>query len=598
VSVFATAVFDGAVFDAQPQLAALPLHVEISQPVVPSLPLRISIVPATVLDGGQTITDGDTVAAAWKLILLVGNVDVTDSVVGSVTIEAEEDAARIADFSIHKPHGTVVTPSQFTGLPVEIWLDAADGGNAVQVFSGVVDTPELRPASGMVGLRCTDNRNGMISALDETQLYSLIDGSIIGGAYFSSVIFDSGAPMLTRTADILSTVPASLDVSPSGALRVTNWDQPYPAIYFEDDDILDGSLAYDPADRSSVINRVDVRFQYRFPRDRCEAYLIGFDPILNAMTTFGQWVKDGGQFLMRETVIDAIERSGASIASIEWIELPTHAVRIPGTDGYWLPNPAQHNLLCTGFGAVVTFDFGQEQDEEFAVSVINAASIARLGTLRMEMTGSLQGSSGDPTAAEHAQLLWKKKISGIPPRSTVPVLVGYINSADGELAEGTDRAAADNAIETLTAVARVKIIASHRRHTVTASVPANPVIDLDKAIAIDAGGIVAHGKVKRLRHQFDTDAGSAITEFSLAVSSSEGVGFAHPESWPVPDGTVAGKGKAVESVAITWNGGQGQDGVLTITFPDLDEDERQNSITTITSTVEVPFPEDLLEITL
>lgn len=589
MGIFDPRLFDSVVFDVGPISVTLPLHVEISAPVAPVLPLRISV----VINGAPSPTDGDTVAAKWRLLVFVGGTDVTDSVIGQVTIEAEEDAARVADFKLHKPHGTVVTPSQFIGLPVEIWLDSVDGGAAMPVFSGVVDTPELLPASGLIGLRCTDNRQGMIAALTESQLTTLIDD-----AYFSPVIFDAGASMPTRAADLLSTVPASLDVSPSGLLRVTNWEQPSPSLSFDEDDILDGSLTYDPADRSSVINRVDVRFQYRFPRDRCEAYLIGFDPINDALTTFGQWVKDGGQFLQRETVTEAIERSGASIASIEWIELPTHAVRLPGTDGYWLPNPAQHNLLCTGFGAVVTFDFGQEQEEQFAVSVINAASISRLGTLRTEMSGSLRGEAGDPTAEEHAKLLWKKKISGIPPRSTVPILVGYINSADGELGEGTERSDADTAIECLTAVARVKIIASHRRHTVSASVPAEPLIDLDKAIAIDAGGILAQGKVKRLQHQFDTDSGSAITEFSIAVSSCEGVGFTHPQSWPTPEGTVAGQGNAVDSVVITWNGGYGQDGVLTITFPGLDENERQNSVATIRSTVEVPLVEDFLEITL
>lgn len=593
MGLFDPRLFDGVVFDVGAVSVSLPIRVEISAPVSPVLPLRVSVVSALLADGSATVTDGGTVAAKWGLIVRVDGVDVTSSVIGTVTVEAEEDAARVADFALHKPHGTVVTPSQFIGLPVEIWLDAVGGGSAMPVFSGVVDTPELRPASGLVGLRCTDNRQGMIAALTAEQLSALLPS-----AYYSPVIFDDGASMATRAADLLSTFPASLDVSPSGSLRVTDWGQSAAALSFDEDSILDGSLAYDPADRSSVINRVDVRFNYRFPRDRCEAYLIGFDPILSAMTTFGQWVKDGGQFLQRETVIDAIERSGASIASIEWIELPTRAVRLPGTDGYWLPNPAQHNLLCTGFGAVVTFDFGQDAEDQFAVSVVNPASIARLGTLRMDMTGSLQGSSGDPTAAEHAQLLWKKKISGIPPRSTVPILVGYINSADGELAEGTDRTAADDAIECLTAVARVKIIASHRRHTVRASVPANPVVDLDKAIAIDAGGIVAQGKVKSLRHVFDTDAGSAITEFSLAISSCEGDGFFHPESWPTPEGSAAGQGNEVPNVSITWNGGYGQDGVLTITFGDLDEADRQRAVTEIASTVEVPLVEDLLEITL
>jgi hypothetical protein len=476
---------------------------------------------------------------------------------------------------------------------VEIWLDAATGGAAALLFTGVVDTPSISANSGTIGLRCADNLQGMVAALDAEHLEALIEGAV-----FSPAIFDAGAPMLTRAADLLSTVSASLDVSPEGALRFTEWGQPPSQLVFTEDSILDGSLAYEPADRASVVNRVTVDFQYRFPRAKCEAYLIGFDPIAAAQTSFGQWVKDGGQFLQRETVIAAIERAGAAIASIEWIELPTTAVALPNNSGFWLPNPAQHGILCRGFGAVVTFDFGQEQEDHYVVEVINPASIARLGTLREQVSGSLQGASEDPTAAEHAVLLYKKKISTIPPRSTVPISVGYINATDAELTTETDRAAADGAIACLIAIARTKIAASHRRHTVRAAVPADARIDLDQTVDMNAGGIAAQGKVRQVRHRLSPASGEAVTEFALAITACEGVGYAHPDSIPEIGGTDSGQSSAVGSVEITWNGGYGQNGELTITFPALASGERERLVTDIDATVEAPIFEDFLEITL
>ena len=586
--LFDSRLFDGAVFHTAPVILTLALRVEISATVAPTLPLRVSIANPSI-----NPTLGVSAAAAWTVRVVLDGVDVSTSVLGEVTVEAEEDAARVADFTLHLPHGTVVTPSQYIGLPVEIWLDAAAGGAASVVFTGVTDTPVITPGSGTIGLRCTDNRQGMIAALDADQLAALIPGST-----FSHVVFDAGAPMLTRASDLLSTVQASLDVSPAGALRLTDWPSQPETLAYDEDDVLDGSLSYEPADRSSVVNRVIVDFQYRFPRAKTEAYLIGFDPVAESHLGFGGWVKNGNQFLQRDTVISAIENAGAAIASIEWIELPTFAVSIPGTGGYWLPNPATDGLLCSGFGAVVTFDFGQSQEEHFSIEVRNEASIARLGVLSDQMSCALEGVSGDPTAAEHAALLYKKKISTIPPRSTVPIKVGYINSADSALTIETDRAAADAAIACLIAIARTKIAASHRRHSVSASVPADARIDLDKAVDLVAGGIEAEGKVRKLRHVFNTDSGSATTDFTIAITSCEGIEYIHPELTPEIAGTEAGEGPGVAAVVIAWNGGYGQDGKLTITFPAISTAERENAATDIKATVDAPLYENALEITL
>lgn len=589
MSAFDPRLFDGAGFDAPPIVVTLALRVQIGAPATPTLPLRVSIADPDVV---PALGDGAT-AATWTALVILGGADVSTSVIGDIVVDAEEGAARVADFTLHVAPGTVVTPAQYIGLPVEIWLDAAGGGAAALLFTGVVDTPSIAPNSGTIGLRCTDNLQGMIAALSADQL-----GALIPGALHSPAVFDAGAPSLTRAADLLSTVAASLDVSPEGVLRLSEWGSPSSQIVLDADTVLDGSLGYEPADRASVVNRVTVDFQYRFPRAKCEAYLIGFDPISAAQTSFGQWVKDGGQFLQRETVISAIERAGAAIASIEWIELPTTAVALPNNSGFWLPNPAQHNILCIGFGAVVTFDFGQEQEEHFTIEVRNEASIALLGTLREQVSGSLHGVSGDPTAAEHAALLYKKKISTIPPRSTVPIFVGYINSTDSDLTEDTDRAAADAAIACLIAIARTKIAASHRRHTVRGSVPADARIDLDQAIYVNAGGILAQGKARQVRHVLSPATGSAVTEFAIAITACEGVDYSHPDSIPDISGTTSGQGSAVDSVEISWNGGYGQDGELTIVFPALAAGERDRAVTAIDAIVDAPIFEDFLEITL
>lgn len=591
MSAFHGAAFDFVGYDASPLTLALPVRVDISALQSPELPVVVSVV-----DESASTTDPYDFSAVWRLVVYVRGIDVSNRVLGKVTVEAEENAARVADLTLHVASGTTVTITEWIGAPVTIWLAGVSGGlpiNAIPVFYGLVDTPTLNPGSGSIGLRCTDNRQGMISALPRDSVMDLI------GGYYSSAVFDSGAPSLVLSEDLLSTVPLALDVAPGGGLRISSLESGSTSLSFDDDDILDQSVNFDPADRSGMVNRVLINFGYRFPRQRCEGYEIGYDRLALDHTNFGYWVKAGGHFLQRAAVERAIEAAGAAIVDITWIELPTHAVKLPGTDGYWLPNPAIHNLYCLGFGAVVSFDFNQEQQENFVLVVENAASIATLGVISEQMSGALEGVWDDPTAAEHAVLLWKKKISAIPPRSTALLSVGTISANDAELTEGSDRAAANNAMETLVAIAKTRIIAAHRRHSVSASVPANPLIDIDKTIAIDAQGITATGKVRRVVHRFDHDEGSAITDFTLAISAIAGVGYTHPDDEPAaPDGSDSGAGTPLAGVEISWNGLEGQDDLFTITFPGVDEIERNNKETAITQTYAAAVAEDVLEITL
>jgi len=589
--------FDPAAFGVAPVVVSLPIAVDVSALQAPALPVQVSVVPASIAAGTTTVADGGTTAAAWRLVVEVAGVDVSDSVLGEVTVEAEESAARVADLALHQPAGTVVTPGDWIGASVAIWLASAGSGtptDAVLVFSGIVETPAIVPGSRRIGLRCTDNRQGVLAALNRSQLDELITG------WYSNAVFDDGATSLTRAADLLSTIPYALDIKPGLGLRLTPWAaKPTADLSFDADDVLGDSVKYSPPDRGALVNRVAVSFGYRFPRQKCEGYSIGYDRIALDMTSFGQWVKDGNYILQRAAVEAAIGKAGAAIVDITWREIPTHPVKLPGSDGYWLPTPSQHNLLCMGFAAVVSFDFNQEQTERYKITVENAASIARIGVVAADMSGAMEGVWDDPTAAEHAVLLWKKKITMIPPRSTAPVSVGFINAIDAELTGDTNRDAAAGAVMTLIAVARTKIAAAHRQHSVRAAVAARPALDLDQTVAIDAAGVTAKGKVRHLRHRFDTDSGEAITEFTLAVSSIAGVGYAHPDSEIVaPEGTEAGAGSAVDAVEINWNGLIGQDDVITVSFPGVLEDERNNMDTEIVARHDAPIPEDVLEITL
>ena len=63
-------------------------------------------------------------AAVWTVVVRVAAVDVTAQVIDAIRIDAEEGAARIAEFTLRPPAATVIDPASWTGRAVEI--DVAD----------------------------------------------------------------------------------------------------------------------------------------------------------------------------------------------------------------------------------------------------------------------------------------------------------------------------------------------------------------------------------------------------------------------------------------------------------------------------------------
>lgn len=583
-------------------IAALPVRIKVGPPGVATLPVRISVVAAEVLSGAETVTDGGAAAAIWGVLVEVAGADVSDSIIGEVVVEAEESAARIADFSLHQPPGTVFVPTAWPGRSVRIYLADMSGGvpaSPLLIFSGVVDLPQVEPLAGQIRLRCTDNRQGAIVALGRDAVAALLPGS-----RYSPAVFSAGETALQHANDRLSTLPSALDLSPAGALRVTPWAAKTVAdLSFGDDQVIDGSVGVDVAERGSLVNQVAVDFGYRFPRIKAEGYIVDYNYLALHATAFVYWVRDGNPFLQRAAVEAAISAAGGTIVSMTWLALPTTARIIPGTGGVpagaWLPNPPVDTLYCLGFSAVVSFDYAQQTEETHNIVVYNPASVAAIGVVPDSMSGALEGIYDDPVAVEQNILLYRREVTTIPPKNLAAVVVGLTNSVNGTLTTDSDRAAANTAMETLIAVAATKIHASHRRHTASASVPANPALDVDKTVAIDAQGVTAKGKVRRVVHRLDPAAGSAISDFDLAICSVAGVGFTHPEDTnTAPDGTSDGTTNTLAAPVVTWNGLAGQDQVITIEFPGVEEAERDRAAVAIASEYRAAIPEDLLEVVL
>jgi hypothetical protein len=533
-------------------------------------------------------------AGVWSVIVTIAGVDQSSRLVGPLTIDAEEDAARVADLTLRPPAATPYSVQDWVGKSISIDVADLSSGSPTQVarlFTGVIDTPTLDLDARTIALRCTDGLQEVIDALSAAQIDSLIPAGI-----HSPAIFDPAAAGWAYAQDRLSTVRASLDLTPQLVARVTDWLPAAVAdLTFTAAHLLDGSLSVSLAGRNHMVNLVEAIFAYRFPRVKAEGYDLDYHYVDSS--TFAAHVQSGKYFLQRSQVEQAIQAAGGTIQSISYDALPTTNVAVGS--GFWSPKPEADKFLCQGFSAVVSFDYAQQIEETHVITVAAPNSVSTVGARRDRLSGALEGQYPPIAAAESAILLNRNAISGTPPLDRATPASGVTVSAEVTLSDDTGRAAADLAMSTLIEIAKTRIWQSHRHNSVSASVALNPSIDLDQTIAISVSGLSARGKCQSLSHRLDPQSGEAVTDFSLAICSVAGAGTSHHDTPTMaPAGTSPGQTALSGTPTADFKMGASEDHSLTVTFPGVEPAERNRAQHLLTASFDAGLSEDLFSVTL
>lgn len=541
-------------------------------------------------DETYSATSGNaTSAGVWAAYVTIDGVDQTARVVGEIRIDAEEGAARIADLTLRPAAGTAVTVAAWVGKSVAIEIgDVATGQpvNIRRLFGGLIDTPTLDLVQRTIHLRCTDNLQNVIEALNNAEIDALTPNG-----WHSPVIFDPASSGWVRLQDRLSTIPYACELNVDGTPRVTAWTPKIGTdMSFTPAHLLDGSVSVSLAPRHQLVNEIAISFAYRFPRVKAECYPLTYAYV--AETNIAAHAQNLNWWLGREVVVSAIEAAGGTIEAITYTPLPNQTI------GSWTPGPDDFKL-CMGFSAQVSFDYAQTIEERHAITVYAPNAQAAVGVLRSTLQGALEGGYPPLQTAEHSALLFKNSISGIPPLDAASPVVGYTTSSDVSLTPDTNRAAANMAMQTLIQIAKCKVWGTHRRNYVRAAVPLNPFLDLDRTIEVSAGVVHARGKCHAVSHRLNPATGEAVSEFTLAICTAAGVGVTHNDT-----PTTAPTGSSPASTLLSGMPSAnfaflpGEDHRLTVTFPGVEAAERAKAVIPIVTSYDAMITEDLLEIVL
>lgn len=215
-------------------------------------------------------------AASWAVVVTLNGVNISASIFGVVTVEAEESVSRIAGFTM-SPESGPVDAGDWLGQSVSVNYRTIDSSGGVltddRIFTGIVDVALYNSSSVSVEFSCTDNLQGRMESKTQSEIDALIIGSNWSGAVFGE--YKDG---WLHLENLLSSVPKSYDIDKDGvAGTLAEWAAKPTADYsYDKSNIVHGSMSYSLAPRRNLYNSTVITYEYRFGRLKHREHAFGW----------------------------------------------------------------------------------------------------------------------------------------------------------------------------------------------------------------------------------------------------------------------------------------------------------------------------------
>ena len=554
------------------------------------------LINAQVINAGVALGGAELVTIPsgynWALRVLLDGQDVTDRITGDVSVDAEEGAARVCQLSLMSEAGPVSAASL---LGKSLAVTHLQDGQEVTAFNGTVAEPVFNRQTGLIQITGSDNLQQKVEAQDVATLDALI------GGYWSQDVYGEIESHWEYAQDRLLSVPASLELDTAGNLRLVPWAA--SAARWRVDDVLYGSLDVRLASTTELINKVVIEAAYRYSRLRHREHVFSWE---HPAGSFCAWRLDDTELPTVSMVRDVFEGAGWNVINLSYEALPESAPNICGDQIPWI-NYYTADPLLLDLVARVSNRAAQPIGELYSLTVTHAGSVSANGELIRRERYSAE--------AEYEARVFEEADDQTRP-------AGATQDSLGDWIEDRDDAGQREAL-LLTALhaGRTAIAASHRKSEVKFDLPTTArAFDLTDAIELDAAGVKASGKLRRIEWRWSLNEGSAITTLTMAISQ----GYAGtatpllPPNKPVP---AVPNPPVVSSALPTQLAGRGavydetQDGFagnytnftsggdrfprrFAATMPDFAGEHRDQHDEAVAAAYTVTTPTDLLEVTV
>ncbi|WP_448682582.1 hypothetical protein [Pseudomonas nicosulfuronedens] len=443
----------------------------------------------------------------WACRVRLGVENVSAQLTGKVRIEREEGAAAIAELSLYLPEAGVDVVA-WTGRPLEIYFQHLVGGVWVeeQRFSGWLEQPTYDPRNRIVSCEATDRLQDLVESMDVAGI------DVLTGGTWSADVFEAveGRSRWDYALERMGTLPASLDRSVSGLLRVTSWARKAPVAVFGPGSTIDQSLSVEIAKLSDRINRVELSIDYRYSRLRQRGYSYSWQhPDIEGWSEsqgFCIWRHNTTELPTTDMVLDAISSAGLHSLGGSFLTVPLSGVYCDPPAGW----TNQYNNLLLAFGVAAGMRWVQPITEKYVLTVEAPSSIAQAGeVLRRDGTAV-------ESELERAEKWESEDFNSAEPDAEPDELGDLVIN----LREPERQALA---IRCQLHTSAASILSAHRANRVSFQVPTSMAlgIDLPHTVRLE-DRCVAEGKVWSLIDEFDLVGQTAVTTMVLAISRGGG----------------------------------------------------------------------------
>lgn len=454
-----------------------PLTVRVYEIGTLTAALRFNVYNPAVFSDTATLPAPVGAVPAWSVLVMLDDEDVSASLYGTVTVDAEEDASRVATFSLAL--SGAFNPTEKNRKPVTI--DYRIGDTTWRIFTGRVDATVVDLQNRAIRFDCTDLRTDLLDGASPAQ-----SDALTPTAYHSRVLYGKTPRGRDYLRQRLISYAGNMDLDAVGQLRVRSWSEGAVVKTHTDADVFDGSTSISISNATGAgSGRNEVIIETRTQRLRSAKCLINW------------YAADVDYYQPSpEIITEALDNLG---------------------EGWQAER------------AVISVDQNATDKTAIALSAelirrwVQDVTTTRTYTLRaagVAADAPIASSNRVGIETRYVESSWVD--DGVVEQDTEP-------GSDLEEEQQKSIKAALNAT-------RKDILAAHRAHRVEYDIPLDPTIDLHNVYRLSTDSIDAAGQCARVQHIMDLDKGEVTTRISLALYGAGAEAPDVPDDSPLQPG--------------------------------------------------------------
>lgn len=557
----------------------------------------------------EAYAHGDSVTP----VVTLNAVDVSANLTGAVRVRGRRGEAKSATFTIIPSAGSV-DATDWIGKAVTIDFNHV---SQKRVFTGRVEVPEIDPVNKSVTFTCTDGFHDQVNNMTRTAIDAAVGGW--WSEYTDNKDADNFDYMKARVAT--REMAYDLDASNTGILSSLAVETT-PHFSFDNSTIDEGSFKYKLAERSRIINKAQVSFDFRFTRLRHRERRFYWSIERN----FEEYLTQKSFELPTRAML---EEAVNNLVGINYRYSYDETLPLSGTYfGQNFVNINPNFLMAANWWQAQRFS--QDITENYVININAPQSQGAIGTV---LVSSQYGLTAEYDTAE-----WEKfdAYESYPAGFTLSANGDRIEDQTTRYADG--RSAFDNAIKTAIAKEQTRIRLSHRENTATFKTDCQPELERHHTISAtyNDGNFTISVKGRVLEYEHVVEPENAVYDTLVTIDMSK-TDPASPPADPgvtvpsAPDTSDAGPGVGTYRMAThlggevgapvyddTWEGFTGN--VISLLPPDatpgilpgteeyprafnaitqpVDAEDRAERAVAAVSSIDIPITDDLLTLTV